>query len=183
MRWRLPCSTWLPPCLRHLRIHVARSLFRNGCGASERQRNLAAQSFDLPSITSAIKGPSTGANLKPWPLSPAATVKPIRCGWRSIQKVAVERVAVEAAPRVDDIGIQQRREGVGQHAAQVGIIALSDDSLIVLGVQLHAYTVVGDLHDTLTQQRKPIPAGGGDIGGKGHEMRRGKQLRDQRGLR
>src|SRR5262249_29107820 len=49
-----------------------------------RHRNFAG--LWRPSTTSATNSPRIGANLKPWPLSPAATTRFGRSGSRAIQK-------------------------------------------------------------------------------------------------
>src|SRR5438045_8704998 len=53
---------------------------------SGRQRNFPSNGFDLPSTASAMISPSTGANLNPWPQSPAAMVNPGRSGSGAIQE-------------------------------------------------------------------------------------------------
>src|SRR3989440_446267 len=53
---------------------------------SGRHRNLSSSGLSFPSTASAMISPSTGANLNPCPLSPAATTNPSRSGSRAIQK-------------------------------------------------------------------------------------------------
>jgi spoIIIJ-associated protein len=53
---------------------------------SGRHRNFFSSGLSFPSTASAMISPSTGANLNPCPLSPAATTNPSRSGSRVIQK-------------------------------------------------------------------------------------------------
>src|SRR5437763_123757 len=53
---------------------------------SGRHRNFSSNGFDLPSTASAMISPSTGANLNPWPQSPAAIINSGRSGSGAIQK-------------------------------------------------------------------------------------------------
>src|SRR5436190_1727038 len=53
---------------------------------SGRQRNFCRIGFGFFSTASAMISPSTGANLNPWPQSPAAIINPRRSGSRAIQK-------------------------------------------------------------------------------------------------
>src|SRR5580765_931863 len=51
-----------------------------------RQRKRGDQGFGFASTASALRPPSTGANLNACPLSPAATIRPARAGSGAIQK-------------------------------------------------------------------------------------------------
>ena len=79
---------------------------------SGRQRNFSSAGSGTPSVAFAMASPSTGANLKPCPEPPAATVRPSLLGSRAIPEMLVPRVAVDADPRLHDWRVQLgRRRG------------------------------------------------------------------------
>ena len=103
------------PCQRFIRLPPARLHgVREPAG---RHENRFAHPFGRPSTTSAINPPMIGANLNPWPLSPAATTRPGRSGSWSIQKSPSNVSQIEAQAAVDDRRIRERRKVAAQERA------------------------------------------------------------------